>query len=123
MRESKRRVIIAEEPLVIRNVLYALSAGIESDGSSASGVRKRLDDFAKGGCDGLILDLRGVEPSRGGMPPRIKNVRGSQLGRVAVVTCDVSAPLIVRQIEELCRPHFNPRHLISSLIAFFQALF
>jgi hypothetical protein len=123
MKETKRRVLIAEEPLAIRNVLYALSAGIEADGSSASGVRKRLDDFAKGGCDGLILDLRTMEAPHGGMPPRIKNVRGCQLGRVAVVTCDVSAPMIVRQIEELCHPHFNPRHLIYSLIAFFQALF
>lgn len=123
MKESKRHVLVAEEPLAIRNAVRVLLATVEPRSNIPPPMRKRLEEIAELGCDGLVLDLRAVEMPYGVAPLRIRNVRGSQLGGVVVITCDVTSPMIVYEIEELCRPHFFLRHWFSSIVAFLHALF
>ena len=123
MKQAARHVFIAEEAPVIQNALYTLLAGVQSRRDAAPFTRERLKEIAEAGCDRLVLDLRAVQESSAGMSPRVRNIRASHLGKVVVITCEVAPPDLVHQIEELCRPHFFPRHLVFSLGAFAYALF
>jgi hypothetical protein len=122
MQNGKRHVLTIDKPPLIRNVLNALVAGIESEGNAPPGICKRLEDFAKQGCDALLLNLRVVEEALDGTPAKIRNVRASLVGGVLVVACLVPTPWML-QIEELSRRRFFENNLISSLGAFVRALF
>lgn len=118
-----RQILIAQEAPVVQNALFTLLADTQSKRDLAPGTRERLKALAEEGRDQLILELHAVEQPLAGTSPRIKNVRFDQLGQVAVVTCEVSTSQLVHQIDEFCRPHFFPKHLMFSLGVFAHALF
>lgn len=123
MRGDERRIVITGRASVVRKALYILMAGMGSAGDLIPGTRERLEEFARHDCHNMILDLRAAEAPLGGFSPGVTSVRSSQVGRVAVVSCEISAPWILHQIEELCRPHFFPKHLASSLRALIHIFF
>ena len=122
MQVGERHVFTIEEPPVIRTVLHALSAGVESDGSGPLGTCKMLGEFAKRGCDALLLNLRVIEEPLEPTSPEIRNVGASLLGGILIVACQVTAPWIL-QSEEFRRRPSAPEYSISSLGAFVHALF
>jgi CheY-like chemotaxis protein len=123
VKESERRIFIIEQAPSIRNVLSTLMPGAESNGDIAHSTLETLEKFGEGEGDKLVLDLRCAAILPGEVSPAIKNFQGSRLGRVLVVTGEVTDPQIFRQIEELRRPHFSSKHLTFSLRAFVHALF
>ncbi|HVA00118.1 MAG TPA: hypothetical protein VMV34_00535 [Terriglobia bacterium] len=123
MKQVGRQILVAEGAPVIQNALYMLLAGVESKRGVSPGTRERLEAIAEEGRDSLILDLQVVEQPLAGTSPRVTNVRLDHFGKVAVVTCEVANHQMVHQIDELCRPHFFPKHLIFSLGVFAHALF
>jgi hypothetical protein len=122
LNQAARQFLIAEEALVIQNALYTLLAGVESKRDAAPGTRERLEEIAETGCDKLILELRAVEEPLAGITPRIRSIRYDHLGKVVAITCEVAAPHIAQQTEELGRPHLFPKHLGFSLGAFVYTL-
>lgn len=122
MKVGERHVFTLEEPAVIRAVLNALSAGVESGGSGPLGTYTLLGGFAKRGCDALLLNLRVIEEPLDPTSPKIKNVGTTFLGGVLVVACQVTAPWIP-QIEEISHCRSTPEYPISRLGAFVHALF
>lgn len=123
MKEAERRILTTEKAAVIRNALCTLLARVNSEGDIAAGTRKRLEAFAKQGCEKLILDLRMAEKSSGGVSPGVRNLRASQLGPVLVVTGEATTPETLHEIEALCHQPLFPRHVASGLLAFVHMLF
>jgi hypothetical protein len=122
MQVTERHVFTLEEPPVIRTVLNVLSAGVESDGSGPLGTCNMLGEFAKRGCNALLLNLRVMEEPLEPTSPKIRNVGATLLGGVLIVACQVTAPWIL-QIEELSHCRSVPEYPISRLGAFVHALF
>ena len=123
MKQVGRQILTTEEAPVIQNALYTLLEDLESKRGTVPGTRERLLAIAEGGCERLILDLRAVEQPIAETSPRVKNVRLDHLSKVAVVTCEVATYQLLNQIDEFCRPHFFPKHLMFSLGVFAHALY
>ncbi len=122
MTRGRRLIFTAEKPQRIRSALSVVLAGVESEGVTRS-ARERLRDFTRGGCDRLMLDLRGVEAPPDGNYSAVRNIRAVRLGGVLVVTGEVTDPDVFRQIEWLRHPHVSLKHLTTGLRAFAHALF
>ncbi|MBZ5672378.1 MAG: hypothetical protein LAO04_21985 [Acidobacteriia bacterium] len=122
-KEGERYIFTAEKASGIRNALSVLLAGVESEGDVTHSARERLEEFMKDDCDGLILDLRGVEVPPNGVSPVVRNVRASHVGRVLVITGEVTDPQVFRQLEELDVPHFPLKYMTTGLRTFAHALF
>jgi hypothetical protein len=123
VKEDDRRIVITERASVIRNAFSVLLTGIESEGDATPGTREILQEFSKQDCHNLILDLREVEEPFAGAPIGIRNLHASRVGRVLVVICEIDAPRIFQQIENLCRPRFFPKQWTSGLAAFMHMFF
>jgi hypothetical protein len=118
-----RCVFTAQDAHRIRSVLSVLLAGVESEGNVTHNTPERFRQFMKGGCDRLILDLRGVEVPSEGRSSAVRNVRAARLGGVWVVTGEVTDPDVFRQIAELPHPHVPLKRVTSNLRALADALF
>lgn len=117
-----RQILIAEDAPVVQNAVYTLLEGAESSHNVSPSTRERLKAIADEGGNRLVLDLQVVEQPYEGTTPRVKNIHFDNLGKVAVVTCEVATQHMVHQVEELCRPHFFPNHVMFSLTAFAHAV-
>jgi hypothetical protein len=118
--ESERHVLTIEDLPVIREVLNALSAGAGANSNGSAQTRQRLKEFAKQGCEALILNMRVVEESLEDKLPEIKGA--SLVGGVLVVACVVTSTWIL-QVEELSRRHFFPKTPVFSFGSFVRGLF
>jgi hypothetical protein len=121
-----RCVFTSQDAHRIRSVLSVLLAGVESEGNVTYNTPERFRQFVqfvRGGCDRLILDLRGVEVPSEGMSSAVRNVRAVRLGGVWVVTGEVTDPDVFRQIAELRHPHVPLKRVTSNLRALADALF
>ena len=117
MHVGERHVLtIAERPLILK-ALDTLSTGLESERGETLGTLKRLEEFAKEGCGGLILKLDTIEELLGGTPQGVRNLRASLIGGVLVVTCQVTSREVLR-IKLLTRRQSLSKHLMSSFDAF-----
>ncbi len=123
MKEGERYILTTGKTSVIRNALSLVLAGVKSEGDITPGTRQGLEALTWERCDRLILDLRMAGEPPGDTSPRVRNLRVSHLGQVLVITGEVTAPEIIREIEALRYPHSSPQHLASSLLAFAQMLF
>ncbi len=123
MKKGERYILTTGKASVIRNALYLVLAGVKSEGDLTPGTREGLSALVKERCDRLILDLRMAGEPPGSISPRVRNLRVSHLGEVLVVTGDVTAPGMIREIEALHHPHSSSQHLASSLLAFAHMLF
>jgi hypothetical protein len=123
VKHGSRRILIAQEAPVVQNALYTLLEGVESNRDASHSTRERLKAIAKEGRDRLILELQAVDQPFEGISPRVKNIRFDHPSKVAVVTCELANYQIAHQIDEFCRPHFFPKHVLFSLGVFVHALF
>lgn len=116
MQAGRRHVLIIDKPLVVKNVLDELSAGVESVSTVPHEIRRGLEEFSKHGGARLILDLQVIEAPFGGAPATIRNISAYLVGGVLIVTGQVTSPWILRilQIKADRRRRFSPEHLISS---------
>jgi hypothetical protein len=121
-----RCVFTAQDAHRIRSVLSVLLAGVESKGNVTHAGPEgfhQFKQFMRGGCDRLILDLRGVEVPSQGMSSAVRNVRAVRLGGVWVVTGEVTDPEVFRQIAEPPHPHVPLKRVTSNLRTLANALF
>ena len=107
----RRKVLIIEDEPSIRNVLYVLLAGLGCDGDVAHDTDQALSMIRKNQFDAVLLDLRSAQLPQ--MVSSITELRPSLVGRVLVITGEVSNPSTIEMLERYALPYV-PRSRITS---------
>jgi DNA-binding NtrC family response regulator len=110
-----RNVLIVEGEPSIRNVLYVLLAGLGCEGGIARDGRQALAMIEKESFDAVLLDLRCSGIPAGEMVSAIKELRPNLVGRVLVITGEVSDPQTMEIIQKNCWPHIPPQRVMQEL--------
>jgi CheY-like chemotaxis protein len=123
MKEGERRIFVVEKASSVRSALCALLAGVGCEGDVAHSTPEIHERVGEANRDKLVLNLRyaGTPPSP--VSPGVKNLTASLVGRILVVTGEVTDSKVFQQIEELVVSHFSLKHMTSSLRTFVHALF
>jgi two-component system response regulator PilR (NtrC family) len=111
----RRKVLIVEDEPSIRNVLYVLLAGLGCDGDVAHDTREALSILDHDQFDAVLLDLRSSHLSPEQMVSAITEVRPSMVGRVLVITGEVSDPETLEMFERCAVPHVTRSRVASDL--------
>jgi DNA-binding response OmpR family regulator len=109
----RRRVLIIEHEPSIRNVLYVLLAGLGCNGQVAYDARQALSMINGGSYDAVLLDLRCANLPPDQVVTAIKELRPSLVGRVLVITGEITDPNTLRTLERYALPHV-PRSRVAS---------
>jgi DNA-binding response OmpR family regulator len=107
----RRKVLIIEDEPSIRNILYVLVAGLGYDGDVASNAHQALSMIRQDQFDAVLLDLRSAQFPQ--MVSAITELRPSLVGRVLVITGEVSDPNTLKMLERYAVPHV-PRSRVTS---------
>ena len=110
-----RKVLIIEDEPSIRNILYVLLAGLGCEGDVAYSGQQALAMISREQFDAVLLDLRCTDVTAAQMVSQIKEIRPSLLGRVLVITGEVTDPQAMELIERHVLPHIPGSRLISDL--------
>jgi DNA-binding response OmpR family regulator len=111
----RRRVLIIEDEPAIRNVLYVLLAGFGCEGDVAHNGHQGLDMLRKGNFDAVLLDLRCSDLPPDQVVSQIKEIQPSLVGRVLVITGEISDPKTMEVIERNCIPHVSRNRVMEDL--------
>ena len=118
----RRKVLIIEDEPSIRNVLYVLLAGLGCDGDVAHDTREALPMLDQNRFDAVLLDLRSSHLPPKEMVSAITEVRPSLMGRVLVITGEVSDPETLEMFERCAVPHVTRSRVTSDLWGRLRAL-
>jgi DNA-binding NtrC family response regulator len=110
-----RKVLIIEDDSSMRNVLYVLLAGMGCEGEIAYDGRQALAMINRHEYDAILLDLRCYNVSPEKVMAGIKEIRPNLLGRVLVITGEVSDAKTLGVFEKISIPHIATNHLIAEL--------
>jgi CheY-like chemotaxis protein len=111
----RRKVLIIEDEPSIRSVLYLLLAGLGYDGDAAPDAFQALSMIRQGEFDAVLLDLRSSQLPPDQMVCAITQLRPSLVGRVLVITGEVSHPRTIETLERYSLPHVPRSRIISEL--------
>jgi two-component system response regulator PilR (NtrC family) len=112
---SRRKVLIIEDEPSIRNVLYVLLAGLGCDGDVAHDTQQALSMIRKDRFDAVLLDLRSAHLPPEQMVSALTKLRPSLVGRVLVITGEVSDPETLAMLEQCAVPHVERSRVTSEL--------
>ena len=112
---ARRKVLIIEDEPSIRNILYVLLAALDCEGDVAYSGQQALAMVSREKFDAVLLDLRCSNVPAEHVVSRIKEIRPSLLGRVLVITGEVTDPQAMELIERHVLPHIPGNRLISDL--------
>jgi DNA-binding NtrC family response regulator len=110
-----RHVLIVEGEPSIRNVFYVLLAGLGCEGDIAHTGHQALAMIKKESFDAVLLDLRYSEMPAEEMVSAIRELRPNLVGRVLVITGEVSDPLAMEMIKNNCWPHIPRQRVMQEL--------
>jgi DNA-binding response OmpR family regulator len=119
---ARRKVLIIEDEPSIRNVLYVLLAGIGCDGDVAYDSSQALAMIQQSSFDAVLLDLRSARLPPDQMVSAITKLRPSLVGRVLVVTGEVSDPNTLAALERCAVPHIERSRVTADLWASLRTL-
>jgi len=111
----RRKILIVEDEPAIRNVIYALLAALGCDGDVAYGGQMALSMIQKESFDAVLLDLRCSQLPAEEMVAQIKELRPNLVGRVLVITGEVTDPRTLEVIERHCLPHVSEDRVLDEL--------
>ena len=106
----------------IRNVLYVLLAGLGCEGDIAQSGQQALAMIEKKSFDAVLLDLRCSEMPAGKMVSAIRELRPNLVGRVLVITGEVSDPQTLEMIRKNSWPHIPRQRVMQELWGRLRAL-
>lgn len=112
---SKRKVLIVEDEPSIRNLLYVLLAGLGCEGDVAYTGQQALSMVGHERFDAVLLDLRCSNLEADHVVSEIKELRPNLVGRVLVITGEVTDPTVMEWIEKQCLPHVKSSRLMQEL--------
>ncbi len=110
-----RKVLIIEEDPAIRHALYTLLAGVGCDGATAYNGQHALSRISRESFDAVLLDLRCSNPSADEVVSKIGEIRPSLMGRILVITGEVSDPKTMELIELRCLTYVRRNRLMQDL--------
>jgi DNA-binding NtrC family response regulator len=108
---THRKVLIVEDEPSIRNVLYVLLAGLGFDGDVAHSGRQALSMITRESFDAVLLDLRCSDMAAEQVVAKIGEIQPSLVGRVLIITGEVTDPPTLEFIERYTLPSV-PRHRV-----------
>ena len=111
----RRKVLIIEDEPSIRNVLYVLLAGLGCEGDIAHDSRQALSMIRKDTFDAVLLDLVLSHLPPDQMVSAITKVRPSLVGRVLVITGEVTDPDTLAMLEKCAVPHVERSRMTTDL--------
>ncbi len=120
--DVRRRVLIIEDEPSIRNVLYVLLAGMGCDSHIAYSGQQAVAMIGRESFDAVLVDLRTTNLPTERVVAQIKVLQPSLVGRVLVITGEVSSPEAIETIERLCLPHLPASRVLSDLWALLRPL-
>jgi DNA-binding NtrC family response regulator len=112
---AQRKVLIIEDEPTIRNVLYVLLAALGCESDVAYSGQQALAMLSRQKFDAVLLDLRCANAPAEQVVSQIKEIRPSLLGRVLVITGEVTDPQAMELIERHVLPHIPGNRLMSDL--------
>lgn len=118
----RRKVLIIEDEPTIRNVLYVLLAGLGCDGDVAHDTQQALSMIRKDRFDAVLLDLRSAHLPPEQMVSAITELRPSLVGRVLVITGELSDPNTLEMLERCAVPHISLSRVTADLWGRMEAL-
>jgi DNA-binding NtrC family response regulator len=111
----RRKVLIIEDEPSIRNTLYVLLAGLGCEGDIAYNGQQALSMITRDKFDAVLLDLRCSNLSPEQVMADIKELRPNLVGRVLVITGEVTDLATMEFIERNCLPHIPRDKLMQEL--------
>jgi DNA-binding NtrC family response regulator len=110
-----RKVLIVEDDAAIRNVLYVLLAGAGCTGDIAYSGKQALAMLSRERFDAVLLDMRCSNLPAEEVVSQIKEIRPSLVGRVLVITGEVTDARTLEVIERHCLPYVPRNRLMQDL--------
>ncbi len=110
-----RRVLIIEDDSSIRNILYVLLASMRCEGDIACDGRQALAMINRQEYDAILLDLRCYNLSPENVMAKLMAVRPNLLGRVLVITGEVSDRAALEFFSKFSAPQIARNRLIEEL--------
>ena len=118
----RRKVLIIEDEPSIRNVLYVLLARLGCEGDVATDAQQALSMIRRSRFDAVLLDLRSAHLPVDQMVSAITELRPSLVGRVLVITGEVSDPHTLEMLARDAVPHVPRSQITSDLWCRLQTL-
>lgn len=112
---TRRKVLVVEDESSIRNVLYVLLAGLGCESEVAYSGQQALAMIGRGNFDAVLLDLRCSNLQAEEVVSQIKEIRPNLVGRVMVITGEVTDPKTLEMIERECLPHVSQSQVMKEL--------
>ena len=109
----RRKILVIEDEYTIRNVLYALLAGFDCDSEIAHSGRQAIGMIARDSFDAVLLDLRSNSVPAEEMVARIKQLQPSLVGRVLVISGEVTDPKTLEWLESQCLTPIGANNLMQ----------
>ncbi len=120
---ARRKVLIIEDDASIRNVLYVLLAGQQCDGDVATSGRQALSMIGREAFDAILLDMRCQNVLPDQMLSQISELHPNLIGRVLVITGEVTDAKSLEMIERNCLHQVSRGKLTTDLLSQIRALF
>ncbi|HLY61102.1 MAG TPA: response regulator [Terriglobia bacterium] len=111
----RRKVLIIEDEPSIRNIIYVLLAGADCDGEIAYSGKQALGMISRGSFDAVLLDIRSSDTPPEEMVSQMMRLRPSLVGRVLVITGEISDSKILDWLENQRLHHLPGNRLMQDL--------
>ncbi len=112
---AQRKVLIVEEESSIRNLIYTLLSRLGCDSDVAYSGQQALAMISRQPFDAVLLDLRCSDLTPERVVSGILEIRPSLMGRVLVITGEVTDQDTINLIEHKCLLHVPRHHLVYEL--------
>jgi two-component system response regulator HydG len=114
---GRRKVLIVEDEPAIRNVLFVLLAGLGCEGDVAYTGQQALSMVSRESFDAVLVDLRCNNLGAEEVVSQIKEISPSLVGRVLVITGEVTDPQTMDLLSRHLLPHIPRSQLMPELFS------
>jgi two-component system response regulator PilR (NtrC family) len=114
---ARRKVLIVEDEPSIRNVLFVLLAGLGCEGDVAYTGQQALSMVSRESFDAVLVDLRCSNLGAEDVVSQIKEISPNLVGRVLVITGEVTDPQTMDLLSRHLLPHVPRSQLMPGLFS------
>ncbi|MFB3921892.1 MAG: response regulator [Terriglobia bacterium] len=120
---SRRKVLIVEQELPIRSVLFTLLATLGCERNAVASGREALARLSRESFDAVLIDLRCSELPPDEVVSGIHQIRPSLIGHVLVITGEVADEKTLEVVERHLLLKVQQDRLWQDLRGYLRALF
>jgi DNA-binding NtrC family response regulator len=118
-----RKVLVIEDEPSIRNILYVLLSALKCEGDVAYSGQQALAMISRECFDAVLLDIRCSGPPADEILSRIIEIRPNLMGRVLVITGEVSDTKVLEMLARNSVPSIPQARLVQDLWGRLRTLF